>query len=73
MALGFWEICRREGVTAFNGHALTMVLVGSLAAVLISSNATTAMRTFTVLRELLPGLGLFSRATARMEKMQRGS
>src|SRR4051794_21180679 len=54
-------------VTAFNPHALTMVLMGSVAAVLISSTGATAARTLTILRELIPGLRLFSKDTVAME------
>lgn len=54
-------------ISAFDLHALVMVLVGSCAAVLVSSNHITALRTLACLRELVPGLRFFSRATALME------
>jgi flagellar motor component MotA len=54
-------------VTAFNPHALVMVTLGSVAAVLIGSSSATAARTFLCLRELIPGLRLFSRDTKEME------
>ena len=50
-------------ITAFDQHAFVMVLGGSFAAVLISSSASTALRTFLCLRELLPGLGALARGT----------
>lgn len=53
-------------ISAFDGHALTMVLVGSLAAVLVSSSSTTALRTLICLRELVPGIRIFGNRTRRM-------
>ena len=44
-------------ISAVDTHALVVVLVGSIAAVLVSSSARTAFRTFSCLREVLPGLG----------------
>ena len=59
----------RDGtvISAFDIHALVMVLVGSAAAVLVSSSSTTALRTVACLRELIPGLRLFGRKTREME------
>ncbi len=54
-------------VSPFDLHALVMVVVGSSAAVLVSSSHTTALRTIMCLRELIPGLRLLSRATRDME------
>lgn len=54
-------------ISAFDPHALVMVLVGSTAAVLVSSNHQTALRTISCLRELVPGLRFFRRATDEME------
>ncbi|MGA9520682.1 MAG: MotA/TolQ/ExbB proton channel family protein [Myxococcaceae bacterium] len=54
-------------ISAFDGHALVMVLVGSFSAVLVSSSHTTVWRTLLCLRELIPGLGLFGRTTRAME------
>lgn len=54
-------------ISAFDAHAMVMVLVGSAAAVLVSSSSTTALRTVLCLRELLPGLRLFGRKTREME------
>lgn len=44
-------------ISAVDIHALVVVLVGSTAAVLVSSSTRTAFRTFSCLREVLPGLG----------------
>jgi len=55
-------------ISAFDPHALVMVLVGSTAAVLVSSNHTTAYRTFLCLKELVPGLRFFGRTTQQMEQ-----
>lgn len=54
-------------ISAFDTHAFVMVLGGSLSAVLVSSSATTTLRTFLCLRELVPGLGVLARATAALE------
>jgi chemotaxis protein MotA len=44
-------------ISAVDIHALVVVLCGSTAAVLVSSSARTAFRTFSCLREVLPALG----------------
>lgn len=54
-------------ISAFDAHAMVMVLVGSFSAVLVSSSHTTAWRTILCLRELIPGLALFGRTTRAME------
>lgn len=54
-------------ISAFDAHAMVMVLVGSCSAVLVSSSHTTAWRTVLCLRELIPGLALFGRTTRAME------
>ncbi len=65
-----WFGFRERGdaqISAFDLHALIMVVVGSASAVLVSSSRTTALRTVLVLRELLPGGGRLKRETAEME------
>jgi chemotaxis protein MotA len=64
---GFTERGSGQVISAFDSHALVMVLCGSIAAVSISSSRITAMRTLLVLRELIPGLRFFSRTTEAME------
>ena len=54
-------------ISAFDPHALVMVVVGSFSAVLMSSTPKTALRTFTCLGELVPGLRRFAKGTARLE------
>jgi chemotaxis protein MotA len=54
-------------ISAFDGHAAVMVLVGSLSAVMISSTAATSIRTFTALRELVPGAGTLGKGTDVLE------
>lgn len=54
-------------ISAFDGHAAVMVLVGSLSAVMISSTAATSLRTFTALRELVPGAGTLGKGTDTLE------
>ncbi|MDP2345292.1 MAG: MotA/TolQ/ExbB proton channel family protein [Deltaproteobacteria bacterium] len=55
-------------ISAFDPHALVMVIVGSFAAVLMSSTTKTALRTFTCLGELVPGIRQFAKGTKRMEQ-----
>lgn len=65
--IGFSERGDATVISAFDGHALVMVLVGSAAAVMVSSSAKTALRTITALRELIPGLGQIGKTTQKME------
>jgi len=65
--MGFTQNDTNQVVSPFNLHALLMVSVGSLAAVLISSTGQTALRTLAFLRELVPGLRVFSTTTKEME------
>lgn len=64
---GFGDRGEAQVVSAFDLHALVMVLVGSLSAVLVSSSGTTAIRTISCLRELVPGLRRFRQLTATMD------
>lgn len=64
---GFGDRDGNQVISAFDLHALVMVMVGSCAAVLISSDTTTALRTIACLRELIPGLRIYSRTTSAME------
>lgn len=66
--LGFRERSSDTVVSAFDLHALVMVLVGSAAAVLASSSSRTAIRTVLCLREIIPGLRRMSAETKEMEK-----
>jgi len=54
-------------VSPFDLHALVMVAFGSIAAVLVSSNHKTALRTVFCLRELVPGLRVYGKSTSSME------
>ena len=54
-------------ISAFDLHAAVMVLGGSFAAILVSSRAITSLRTFTCLRELIPGVGRLQKATDALE------
>ena len=64
---GFTERGGGQVISAFDPHALVMVLVGSCAAVLISSSRMTALRTVLCLREFVPGLRFFGKTTLAME------
>ena len=64
---GFVDRGGAQVISAFDRHALIMVLVGSLSAVLISSSTATARRTFMFLREFFPGLRVFRHTTTGME------
>jgi len=54
-------------ISAFDPHALVMVVVGSFSAVLMSSTTQTALRTLQVLGELVPGLRRFAKRTKQLE------
>lgn len=66
--LGFSDRGANQVVSAFDLHALVIVLVGSAAAVLASSSGQTALRTVLCLREIIPGLRRLSAETKEMEK-----
>lgn len=65
---GFAERDATHAVSAFDIHALVMVVVGSSSAVLLSSSARNALRTLLALKELVPGLRSFHATTEAMEK-----
>jgi chemotaxis protein MotA len=54
-------------ISALDSHAMVMVLGGSLAAIMVSSTALNTLRTFSCLREIIPGLGTFERANKALE------
>jgi chemotaxis protein MotA len=54
-------------ISAFDLHAAVMVLGGSLSAIMVSSSALTTLRSFTCLREVVPGLGTLKKATDALE------
>lgn len=64
--MGFMERSMKQ-VSSFDLHALLIILLGSLSAVLLGSSRTTAVKTFVCLKELVPGLKSMSRETIRME------
>ena len=64
---GFTDRSGSQVISAFDSHALVMVVVGSSAAVMVSSTGKTALRTILALRELVPGLRLFGKVTSTME------
>jgi flagellar motor component MotA len=66
--LGFTDRGPSQVISAFDLHALAMVLLGSAAAVLVSSSHATAWRTILCLREFIPGLRFFGRTTRQMEE-----
>lgn len=55
-------------ISAFDLHAAVMVLGGSFSAILISSSATTTVRTLLCLREIIPALGTLAPATEALEQ-----
>lgn len=57
-------------ISAFDTHALVMVLGGSFAAILLSSTTINTLRTFSCLRELLPGLGSLAKGTKALESQR---
>lgn len=58
-------------ISAFDLHALVMVLGGSFAAILVSSSTITTLRTFSILREVLPVVGTLGPGTTAMEEERR--
>lgn len=65
---GFADRDSTRAVSAFDFHALVMVVVGSSSAVLLSSSTRNALRTVLALKELIPGLRSFHTTTELMEK-----
>ena len=66
VSYGFGE--RNMGqITAFDMHALVVVLCGSAAAVVISSSARNTLQTFLCIRELIPFAGTLAFGTKRLE------
>ena len=60
-----------HAISAFDTHALIMVLGGSFAAILISSKTITTLRTFTCLRELVPGVGTRGPGTDALDRERK--
>lgn len=54
-------------ISALDMHAFIMVVGGSFAAIFIASSATTTFRTFGILREMIPGLGVMTKTTNSLE------
>lgn len=67
VAYGFGGERTGTTVSAFDLHAFIVVLGGSLSAILVMSNTQTAFRTFSCLRELIPGLGTLRKANDALE------
>ena len=66
VAFGFAE--REMGkISAFDLHALIIVLCGSASAIITSSTARVAWQTLSCLRELLPFAGTLEKTTKRLE------
>ena len=66
VAYGFTER-QMSQISAFDMHALVVVLFGSMAAVITSSSARTTLRTLGCLRELLPFGNTLGPKTKRLE------
>lgn len=64
---GFKDRGTEGVVSAFDAHALVMVVGGSFSAILVSSSRINVLRTLSCLRELVPGLKRFGRETDAME------
>lgn len=69
----FYGFSEREMgvVSAFDLHALVIVLGGSATAVMVSSSARNALWTLLCLRELVPGVGTLDKGTRRIEEARR--
>lgn len=59
---------RIDEITAFDGRAAIIVLLGSLAAILTSSTARDALRTLLCLREMIPFTGTLERGSRELER-----
>jgi len=66
VAFGFTER-QMSQISAFDMHALVVVLFGSMAAIITSSSARTTLRTLGCIRELLPFGGTLAPETQRLE------
>lgn len=58
-------------ISVLDTHAIVMVLGGSLSAIMVSSTALNTLRTFSCLREIIPGLGTFERANKALEEERK--
>lgn len=58
-------------VSAFDLHALVVVIGGCIGAVLTSSSALTSLRTLLALRELIPGAGVMRKGTDALEDARK--
>jgi len=67
VAYGFGGERDATTISAFDLHAAVVVLGGSLSAIMVMSSATNTLRTFTCLRELIPGLGVMGQANDALE------
>lgn len=67
VAYGFGGERSTDTISAFDLHAFIVVLGGSLSAILVMSSAQTTFRTFSCLRELIPGLGTIRKGTEALE------
>lgn len=65
---GFQDRGPDQVISAFDLHALVMVVVGSMSAVLVSSSRVNAWRTFGYLRELIPGFRHYAKQSKAMEE-----
>lgn len=55
-------------ISAFDAHAMVMVVGGSFSAVLVSSNPRNVLMTIVALGEFVPGVRRFHKGTARLEE-----
>jgi chemotaxis protein MotA len=69
IAIGFAERAQVQ-VSAFDLHALVMVIGGCVGAVVLGSTTVHAFRTFTVLAELLPFVRGLRKRTGEMEQQR---
>ncbi|MFN3197551.1 MAG: MotA/TolQ/ExbB proton channel family protein [Bradymonadia bacterium] len=70
LSFGFTERAMNQ-ISAFDLHALIMVLGGSTAAIMISSTARAAFGTLLCIRELIPFAGTLQRGTDRIERQRK--
>ena len=70
IAVGFMNKPQAQ-ISFFDAHALAMIILGVVGAVLLGSKPKDFVKTFTVLREFLPFLGRYQSQTRRMEEERK--
>ena len=70
IVIGFMER-ETSKISAFDWHALVIILMGSFGAVLLGSGVKDFLRTIIHLRELIPGLKLVTKETKNLDQQRQ--